>query len=247
MPLGRLSAFALMRFATLAASVALATPVYAGAYRIDLAVPRSGKLLRGHAGVEAVDDRTDTALVRIVAPGNDIHDVGTVRVLVMNLSNKAFEVGPDEVTLSLADGTVLKPVSIAKFEDGREYVETETRHAEANDLSNRNSVAELASQQNSGETVQSLSPGAPPPGSSTSTVQGRDRRADEPQLPGEQMLQDIYQLLIPLSVEPQKAWGGYYVFEMPKAVFARKADQPLTIAVRTGAEEHRFAATLKWK
>jgi hypothetical protein len=30
-------------------------------------------------------------------------------------------------------------------------------------------------------------------------------------------------------------------------VFGRRADQPLTILVTTGAEQHRFDATLKWK
>jgi hypothetical protein len=37
------------------------------------------------------------------------------------------------------------------------------------------------------------------------------------------------------------------VFDVPKDVFNRKTDQPLTVIVRTGSEEHRFAATLHWK
>ena len=75
----------------------------------------------------------------------------------------------------------------------------------------------------------------------------QDAAPTEASLPGAMMLDSIYQLLVPLSVEPQKAWGGYYVFDMPKTAFRRKTDQPLTIVVRTGAREHRFAATLKWK
>ena len=66
-------------------------------------------------------------------------------------------------------------------------------------------------------------------------------------LPGSKTLDSIYQILIPLTVEPKHAWGGYYVFDVPKPVLARKADQPLTILVRTGAEEHRFSAVMKWK
>ena len=66
-------------------------------------------------------------------------------------------------------------------------------------------------------------------------------------LPGAETLNAIYQILISQPVAPNKAWGGYYVFDMPKAVSARRANQPLSILVRTGAEEHRFSAVLKWK
>ena len=57
----------------------------------------------------------------------------------------------------------------------------------------------------------------------------------------------IYQILIPLEVAPQKAWGGYYVFDVPKDVQKRKLDQPLSITVRTGPEVHRFSGSLHWK
>jgi hypothetical protein len=231
----------------LAATASLASQASAGAYRIELAVPANGKLLHGHGGLEAADDRTATALVRLISPGNDIHEVGTVRVLVMNLGTKSFEVGPDEVTLTLADGTVLKPVSIDRSESGRELVERETRHAMAQNMQNRNNMSGLAGQASRGVTAQSMSPSAAAPGSTGSGTEGQDRRADDSLLPGVQLLDSIYQILIPLSVEPQKAWGGYYLFDMPKTVFRRKLDQPLTIDVRTGAEQHRFAATLKWK
>lgn len=233
----------------IAAALALfaASPAVAGAYRIVLAAPPGGKLLQGHGGVEAADDRTDVALVRLISPGNDIHDMGTVRVLVMNLGAKAFMFGPDDVTLTLGDGTILKPVPVAKFEDGRELVERETQHAEANDLQNRNDLSGLAQQTGGGPTVQSMSPGGATPGSIMSGTEGQDHRTDESTVPGSQLLDSIYQVLIPLSVAPQKAWGGYYVFQMPKAEFAKRADQPLAILIRTGGQEHRFAATLKWK
>ena len=237
-----------MRALAIAAiAAAVASPAFAGAYRIVLSPPANGKFLMGRGGVEAADDRTDIALVRLISPGNDIHDVGTVRVLVMNLGSKAFQFGPDDVTLTLGDGVVLKPVSIAKFEDGRELVERETQHALTDERQNRNDLSGLASQTGGGPTVQSMSPGAATPGSAMSGTEGQDHRTDESQLPGSQMLDSIYQVLIPLSVEPQKAWGGYYVFRLPKSEFAKRVDQPLTIVIRTGGQAHRFAATLKWK
>lgn len=236
------SAFLLALAATVAAS-----PALAGAYRIELAVPPGGKLLHGHGGLEAADERTATALVRLIAPGNDIHERGTVRVLVMNLGATAFEFGPDQVTLSFADGTVLREVPVAQMEDGRELVERETRYAMSNDLRNRNNLSGLAQQANSGMTVQSLSPRAAAPGSTLSGTAGHDYRTEDSLIPGVQLLDSIYQVLIPLNVPPQKAWGGYYVFDVPKAVFRKRTDQPLTITVRTGAEEHRFSAVMKWK
>ena len=229
----------------MAIAASTAEPAIAGAYRIELATPPSGKLLHGHGGLEAADDHSDVALVRLVVPGNDIHERGTVRVLVKNLGTRSFEFGPDQVSLSLADGTVLKPVPIDQMEDGRELVEREMQHAAANDLRNRNDLPGLAGQANGG-----MAPGAPgiaPSGNTPTATAGHDHRVDETLLPGTMMLDSIYQLLVPLKVEPEKAWGGYYVFDLPRAVFRRKVDQLLMISVRTGNEDHRFAATLKWK
>jgi len=224
-----------------------ATPVIAGAYRVVLAPPARGELLYGHGGVEAADDRTGVALVRLITPGNDIHEVGTVRVLVMNLGTRPFEFGPDDVTLTLADGTVLKAVSIDRSENGREIVQRETQHAMAQKMENTNNLSGLADQSSRAVIPQSISASPASPVTARSETEVYDGRTDNSLLPGAQLLDSIYQILIPLTVEPQKAWGGYYLFDMPKAVFRRKADQQLTIEIRTAGEKHRFAATLKWK
>lgn len=235
------------KIAVFVALAALAwSPAFAGAYRIVLDAPPTSKLLHGYGGLAAADERSATALVRVIAPGNDIHERGTVRVLVMNLGTVPFEFGPDDVKLSLTDGTVLKPVPVGQMEDGRILVEREMQHAATTDMQNRNNLAGLQQQSNSGGTVQSSSPMARAAGPAGGT-ESQDRRSDDMLLPGAKLLDSIYQILVPLKVEPNKAWGGYYVFEMPKAAFRKKADQPLTIVVRTGAEEHRFDATLKWK
>jgi hypothetical protein len=229
------------------AALAIAAPAWGGSYRIVLADPPGGKLLIGHAGVQAADEVTATAKVRIVAPGNPVRERGTVRVLVMNLGSAPFEFGPDDVTLTLGDGTTLKPVPVDTMEKGRVLVERERRYAGAADFRNRNNLAPLAGQAAGGATVQSRA--AVPSGAdaSASTTLGQDRSSDERLTPGFETIDAIYQILVPLTVEPNRAWGGYYVFDMPKDVRTRKSDQPLTIAVRTGDEVHRFAATLQWK
>lgn len=225
----------------------VAAPAAAGSYRIVLTEPPHGKLLIGHAGVQAADDITATAKVRIVAPGNPVRERGTVRVLVMNLSASPFGFGPDDVTLTLGDGTVLKSVPVDTMEKGRVLVERERRYAGAADFRNRNNLAPLAGQAGGGPTAQSMAPPSGEGASAGSATLGQDRSSDERLTPGFETIDAIYQILVPLNVPPSRAWGGYYVFDVPKEVRARKSDQPLSIAVRTGGEVHRFAATLEWK
>ncbi|MES2119569.1 MAG: hypothetical protein V4513_03210 [Pseudomonadota bacterium] len=228
------------------AALAIPGAALAGSYRVVLTPPAGGKLLIGHGGVQAADDRTGTSLVRLVAPGNEVRERGTVRVLVMNLGNQPFEFGPDQVTLRLADGTELHPVPVDKMESGRILVEHESRLAAATDFRVRMNLDGLAKQSAMGTVPQSIGP-ASPTAPAGGPAQGLDRRTEELQLPGGQTLDAIYQILIPLTVPPAAAWGGYYVFDVPKPVQARRSDQPLTILVRTGAEEHRFDAMLKWR
>jgi len=234
---------------TAAVLLLAASPAFAGSYRIELDRPAVGKMLVGHAGVVAVDDETDTAKVRVIAPGNEVRQRGTVRVLVMNRSSRPFEFGPDQVSLILGDGTRLRPVSVEAMEKGRILVERESHYAGIADRQNRNNLEGLASQSGGGPSVQTIAPpsGGTTPGGARAATLGQDRTTDEELTPGFETLNGIYQILIPLTVEPQKAWGGYYVFDVPKPVLARRTDQPLTILVRTGAEEHRFAAALKWR
>ena len=120
------------------------------------------------------------------------------------------------------------------------------RRAAITDRANRNSFSALARASSSGMTA--ATPGVSAPGGpALNQVQGQDHRADLLMLPGGRTLDAIYQLLTPQTVAPQQAWGGYYVFDVPKPVQGRRADQPLSIIVRTGAEQHRFPATLRWK
>ena len=228
------------------AALALAAPGFARSYHLVLDPPAGGKLLKGYGGLQAADQRTATALVRVITPGNDVDRRGTVRVLVMNLGPRPFTFGPQHVTLQLGDGTILAPTPRREFERGRILIERESGRAAIIDRANRNSFSSLARAANSGMTA--ATPGVSTPAGSVPTqVQGQDHRADLLALPGGRTLDAIYQLLTPETVEPQQAWGGYYVFDVPKPVQGRRADQPLSIIVRTGREDHRFPAMLRWK
>ncbi len=229
------------------AILALGAPAAAGSYRV-LLEPVAGKMLVGHAGVEAVDETTAGVHVRLITPGNEVKERGTVRVLVRNLGTKAFQFGPDDVRLELADGTLLKPTPLDKFEKGAEVVQREMRHAAAVDMQVKNSLSSYA-QQSAGGTLPGPMQAGPSGAISApaADVEDLERRSDESDLPGAKTQDALYQLLLPETVGPKQAWGGYYVFDLPRDVFNRKADQPLTVIVRTGAEEHRFAAKLHWK
>jgi hypothetical protein len=225
----RLILFALLTFSV---------PAVAGSYRVVLQ-PVKGKILIGHAGLQAVDETTARAHVRLITPGNEVKERGTVRVLVRNVGLEPFEFGPDDVRLRLGDGTELKPTPLENFEKGAALIQREMGHAAAVDMQVKNSLSSYA-QQSGGSALESAQ--AP-----KADVQDLERRSDESDLPGAKVMDALYQLLLPETVGPNQAWGGYYVFDIPKAVFDRKADQPVTVIVRTGDEEHRFAATLHWK
>lgn len=229
------------------AALVACAPALAGSYRVVLK-PVNGKMLIGHAGVQAVDEFTTAAQVRLISPGNEVKERGTVRVLVRNLGSKPFRFGPDNVRLQLADGTELRPTSLDKFEKGAELVQREMGHAAAVDMQVKNSLSSYAQQSGGSTPLDSMRAG--PSGSISAPaadLQDIERRSDESDLPGAKTMDALYQLLLPETVGPNQVWGGYYVFDMPKAVFGRQADQLLIVNVRTGDEEHRFTATLHWK
>ena len=228
------------------AALFLAVPGFARSYHLVLDPPAGGRLLKGYGGLQAADQRTAIALVRVITPGNDVDRRGTIRVLVMNLGASPFAFGPQHVTLRLGDGTILTPTPLREFEKGRILIERESGRAAIVDRANRNSFSSLARASNSGMTAPTPGVSAPV-GTGPSQVQGQDHRADLLMLPGGRTLDAIYQLLTPQTVQPQQAWGGYYVFDVPKPVQSRGADQQLSITVRTGAEDHRFPAKLHRK
>ena len=236
----------------LAASVALTVSgaAVAGGHVVQLEPGNAGSV-RGHAGLHAVDDKTESALVRIVAPGLEIGKRGTIRVLVKNLGKKPFEFGPDNVSLAFADGSELKKIPLSEFDRGYSLIKGEQNRAAAVELQNRNTLSILAGQTQSGMTAGSVA--AVPSGGNAGAVGAADVNDisrltdDEYALPGGKTLDALYEVLMPETVAPQAASGGYLVFDMPKETKNAAADIPLTITVRTGDNTHRFTGLLKWR
>jgi hypothetical protein len=228
------------------ASVLLASPVTAASYKIVLAPPAGTQVVWGHGGLHAVDDRTDTTLVRIVSPGSNFKERGTVRVMVKNKGTATFPFGPDQVKLELADGTRLKPVTIGQFINKAELVEREVGKARAVDQSNRGSIEALA-RQTSGTSGPGPIGVARAPQSGPISATGLDLAPDDLMLPGAKTLDAIYQVLETQPVAQNQGWGGYYVFNLPKDVRSRKTDLPLAITITTGGEVRRFNAMLQYR
>jgi hypothetical protein len=234
----------LVKLAVAAVALAVSGTAVAAGFVVKLE-PGSAGIVRGHAGLHAVDEKTQNALVRVIAPGLKIDKRGTIRVLVMNLGTEPFEFGPDDVSLTLADGSELKQVPLKEFARGYSIIKRGRDRAAAVDMQNRNMLSTLGGQTQSGMTAPG---GAPTPAGSTpdvTDVNSISRRTDENLLRGSKDLDMISQVLMPDSVAPQKAAGGYLVFELPKEARAAAGDLPLTIAVRTGGEVHRFAGRLE--
>jgi hypothetical protein len=229
----------------IAVALVLAPSAAMGAsYKVVLSPPSAGRLLKGHGGLHAVDDRTPASLVRVISPGSDVKERGTIRVLVMNLGAETFPFGPEQVRLELADGTKLSPVPLSQFIRGADLIEREMGRARATDVRNRANLQGLA-QQSAGSSAGPV-PGVRAVSTAPVSTESYDHEVEDLSLPGAKTLDSIYQVLESQPVEPSKAWGGYYVFNVPKNVRALKSDQPLTIIVTTGNEVRRFHATLRY-
>lgn len=226
-----LSAAVLVSFATVSATAA--------DYKLEFA-SGEGKVLKGRGGLQVFDVTTDNTRMRIVAPGNRITDRGTVRVLVMNLGQGAYEFGPDQVSVELPNGQPLEELPVAVFDKGEKFVEREVGIGRSVDRAVKANLSSYAQTQSGDPTATSTARGSAAEGSAN--MLKNDSLED--QIFGGKLLEGLNGVLRPLAIGPQEAWGGYLVFNMPKALQRAKVDQPVVIVVRTGQEVHRIKAVL---
>lgn len=232
-----------MRRIILGGTLALFLAASAGAtdYKLQFS-PGNGKVLKGQGGLQVFDLTTDKTRMRIIAPGSRINSRGAVRVLVINLAQPAYEFGPEQVSLELPDGTQLAEVPVAVFDKAEKLAEKEVGIGRSIDRAVKANLSAYAQAQNGGDMAASVS------GRTLSRENAGDNalKMDElsDQIPGAKLLGGLNGVLRPLAVGPKEAWGGYLIFDMPKALQKAKDDQPVTIVVRTGREVHRIKAVL---
>ena len=228
--------------ALLLAAVA-AAPAAAG-YKVTLKGPEA-QTIRARNGIHAVDSRTDKTLVRVIAPGLPIGRVGSVRVLVMNLGAAPFAFGPESVTMTLGDGTVLVPVAHDRFDRSEQIVGREARIQGA---TRRRLNSNLNGINTSGATANVVPGGGPGgvrlPTAPSDTRSELDVETNVDQAKIDLLMNAIQDVMRPSRVGAMEAAGGYLVFELPEKVRKAKRDQLLTLVVRAGGDTHRFEALI---
>lgn len=224
-----------------AMALLMAASAAATDYKLEFS-QADGSVLKGRGGLQVVDVRTAKTLMRVIAPGSRITKRGTVRVLVMNLGQPAFEFGPDQVSVELSDGTVLAEVPVAMFDKAEQLVEREVGIGRSVDRAVKANLSAYAQAQNSGATAATVTGRA----LSGDNVGDNALKMDEfsDQIRGAKQLGGLNGVLRPLAVGPKEAWGGYLIFDVPETLQKAKDDQPVTIVVRTGREIHRIKAVL---
>jgi hypothetical protein len=226
-----------------AVALAAASPAAAGPLRLELE-PKDGKILRAVSGMQAVDSRTASALVRVISPGQKVTTRATVRVLVMNLGSRPFSFGPKNVSLKLADGTTVPFMRLGEFRDGIQLVQRETARQSSVRARIDNNLDGINMTGASVPNGQSLSANA---AANSSTRPSELDVPTDSAIASADRLQGAVDSLIATTntVGPQQATGGYLMFELPDSVRRTKTDQPVELIVSAGGEEHHFSAVLR--
>lgn len=257
-------------FAAAAASL-LMLSAPATAAKFDLALqPLPGQNPRMVAGIQSVDNHSGASSVRLVPHEGAIKKRGTLQLMVLNRGQQPFNVGPENVTAKLADGT---PVEIIPYE--RLLKEEKNRKmwrsiaaglsAMNNSTSANHAGFVSGTATYSGSTFGRIGGiGGTPFSSTTSgtaTISGYDEgRAIAARSIADQQNNQIFANLAQqnaagraavqthartTTVDPEGVFDGQIVFELPKATRSAKTDQTVTFIVNVGGEEHRFEALLK--
>ncbi|HEU4650602.1 MAG TPA: hypothetical protein VFS49_04240 [Croceibacterium sp.] len=248
------------------ALLAIAAPATAAKFTMQLvAAPEQQSRMQG--GIAAVDNSSAGSSVRLIQAEGDLKKRGSVAVLVMNQGDKPFNFGPENVTATLADGTVVEIITYERLV--REEKKRQTWAAIAgglaaagNSMSAANSGYYSGTATYSGSTFGSF--GSTPYNSYSSgraTVSGynagqaqlaRSVANAQNQANFERMaeqnasnMQALKSYMRTTTVDPQQMFGGSVTFELPKTVHKGNGDVPLRFAVTINGEAHKFDAVLK--
>ncbi len=247
----------------------LATPATAAKFGLALQ-PQPGQDSRMVAGIQSVDNHGQSASVRLIPHEGAISKRGKVQLVVINRGKQPFNIGSENVTAKLADGT---PVAIIPYERlAKEEKNRKTWRSIAAGLSamgnsmNANQAGFVSGTATySGSTVGRIGGIGGTPFSSntlgTATISGYDEgRAVAARAIAEQQNEQVFANLAQrnvagqealqtnmrtTTVDPEAVFDGEVVFELPKASRSLKTNQPITFVVDVGGEEHRFDAVLK--
>ena len=247
-------------------AVAFATPAAAAKFIMQLS-PGPEQNSRMQSGVAAVDNSSPGSSVRLIQAEGDLKKRGSIQVLVMNQGVAPFNFGPENVTATLADGTVVLIITYEQLV--REEKKRQTWAAIAagfaaagNSMSAANSGYYSGTARYSGSTYGTF--GSTPYSSTTfgtATVSGYDSgRAQAAQSAANAQnqanfarmadrnassMQALKAYMRTTTVDPQQMFGGTVMFELPKSAHKMKGDVPMSFVVTINDEQHKFEAVLK--
>jgi hypothetical protein len=214
-----------------------------------------------------VDDSASGSSVRLIQAEGDISKRGSRQVLVMNQAAAPFTFGLENITATLADGTVVPIITYEQLV--REEKRRETWAAIAAGLSaagrsmsaansgyysgygtySGSTFGTFGSTPYSGTTsgtviVSGYNAGAAQAAQSAANIENQQMFAQMTENNASRM-GALKAYMRTTTVDPQQMFGGTVQFELPKQVRSSKQDVPVTFIVTINGEQHRFAAVLK--
>jgi hypothetical protein len=224
--------------------------------------PHQGQTLRMDAGLHAINSELPSSSARILQPDGDVRKRGSFSLAVFNAGPAPFNIGPENVTITFADGTpgiVIGYDRLVKEEKNRQmWMAIATGlGAAANSMSAAYAGNTSGTVNYSGTTTGRY-------GSTTThgtaSYSGYDAGAAQAAIAnadaenhqrfaalaanGQAALEALKQNLRTTTVDPGGTAGGAIMFEVPKALRGSKTPLEMVIHVATGAETHDFAVTL---
>jgi hypothetical protein len=256
-----------MRFATtFAALVLTSSPALAREYAMQLQ-PSENQQERVASGVEALDSIATSSTIRFIEPNGPFKKRGTIEIFFVNSSPHPFNVGPENVTAQLDDGTIVPII-------GYEQLAREERHrqgwaafgaalaAASNSTSAANAGNTYGTATYSGNTYgnvggygyQSRTYGtanyqaydATAAAIAGQTAQRQNeaifaRLADSRQA-GNVALAESFRTT---TVDPNGVFGGQVTFELPAKARSSKTPVAITFTVGAGEDRHIVKAIVQ--
>lgn len=256
-----------MRFTITFAAAALASsPAVASDYAMRLE-PGENQQERVVSGVEALDSVAPTSVVRFIEPNGPFKKRGALEIYFLNLSEAAFDVGPENVTARLDDGTVVPIIGYEKLAKEEKRRQGWARFGAALAAAGNSSSAASAGNTYgtatySGNTFGNVGGyGYQSHSTGFATFQGNDPRAAA--IAGqtaqrqneaiaarlaerrEQGNAELSRAFRTTTIDPNGSFGGQVTFELPPKARSAKVPVTITFMVGAGADQHSIKAIVQ--
>lgn len=256
-----------MRFATTFAVLVLAgSPALAGEYTMQLQAGENQQE-RVASGVETLDSIGPSSTIRFIESDGSFKKRGVVEIYFLNSGQNAFNVGPENVTAKLDDGTIVPIISydqLAHEEKRRQgWARFGAAMAAAGNASNAaNAGNTYGTATYSGNTYGNVAGyGYQSHTTGTATFQGNDAAAaaiasQTAQRQNEaiaarlaQRTQQgdatLAQSFRTTTVDPNRIFGGQVTFELPSKARNSKGPVAITFTVGAGVDQHTVKAIVQ--